>query len=351
MNYYENDIYRKELEVIVESTPSIESLAGKTVVISGARGLIGSMLIDAVLFANRAKELDCKVYGIVRNIEKARERFSQYVDDENFELVKADINKDEIQIEDDIDYFIHGASNTHPIYYATRPIETIRTNTIGTDHTLEFAVRHNCKRYIFLSSVEIYGENRENKEKFTEDYCGYIDCNTLRAGYPEGKRLGESLCQAYRKEYGLDCVIARLARCYGAGLLEEDSKALTQFVKRAVAGEDVVLKSEGKQYYSYVYVADAVNALLILLFNGSDGGAYNVVGKNSDVTLKDLADMIANEVKRKVVFDLPDRIESEGYSKATRALLDGHKLMDLGWEAKYEMVDAVRRTIRILRSS
>lgn len=156
---------------------------------------------------------------------------------------------------------MHGASNTHPFLYSGKPIETILTNVAGTNNLLEFAVKHRCKRFLFLSSVEVYGENRGDCEKFKEDYCGYINSNTMRAGYPESKRTGETLCQAYIKEYGLDSVILRLARCYGPGILQNDSKALSQFIHRAKEKRDIILKSEGKQEFSYVYQADVVDAM------------------------------------------------------------------------------------------
>ncbi len=335
MNYFEHALYKSELEDIVAK--NCEILRNKTIVITGARGLIGSMLVDAIMYANTSRSAECNVFAILRNREQGTKRFCQYQSSPFFHMITADINYDEIRINENIDFFIHAASNTHPIFYSTRPIETILTNTVGTNRVLQFAVEHNCKRFVFMSSVEIYGENRGDTDKFSEDYCGYIDCNTLRAGYPESKRVGESLCQAYRKEKGLECVIARIARCYGPGLLQEDSKALTQFLRKATAGENIILKSDGKQYYSYVYVADAVDALLFISAKGEDGTAYNIVGKESDVTLKELSTFIAEKAGRKVLFDLPDKLETEGYSKATKALLDGGRLEKLGWSAKVDI--------------
>ena len=164
-----------------------------------------------------------------------------------------------------MDYCIHLASSTHPVQYATDPIGTITANIIGTRNLLEFASSHGCKRFAFASSNEIYGENRGDTELFKEDYCGYIDCNTMRAGYPESKRCGEALCQAYIRQKNMDIVIPRLTRSYGPTLLSSDTKALTQFLHKGLAGEDIVLKSEGTQYYSYTYVADAVSGLLTVL--------------------------------------------------------------------------------------
>ena len=184
---------------------------------------------------------------------------------------------------------------------------------------------------------------------FREESCGYIDCNTLRAGYPESKRCGEALCQAYRKQKGMDIVIPRLTRSYGPTFLETDTKAISQFIKKGVQGEDIILKSAGTQFYSYTYVADAVSGLLTVLLKGEDGEAYNIADESSDITLRDLAELIAGISGKEVRFEIPDAVEAAGYSKATKARLDGHKLQALGWQPQYDIRTGIERTITILK--
>lgn len=194
---------------------------------------------------------------------------------------------------------------------------------------MEFAVEHQAARFCFASSNEIYGENRGDAEFFDENYCGYINANTLRAGYPESKRCGEALCQAYKFQKKLDIVIMRLTRSYGPTMLMSDTKAISQFIKKAIAGENIVLKSAGMQLYSYTYVADAVSGLLTILLKGESGEAYNIAEEHGDIMLKDLAALIAKHGGKEVVFEIPDSIEASGYSTVTKARLDGHKLMKL----------------------
>lgn len=347
MDYYEKHLYIAELKKNVEDSKMLQTLSGKVCVVTGARGMIGSELIDTIMFANQYYGLKCKIYGIVRNMQAASRRFHLFHNNELFQLLQADINTDTIRIEENIDYVIHGASNTHPVYYATRPIETILTNTVGTNRVLEFAAQHRCKKFIFLSSVEVYGENRGDADKFAEDYLGYLDCNTLRAGYPEGKRLGEALCQAYMEEKKLDCVIPRISRSYGPGLLKEDSKALSQFIHKAVNREDIVLKSRGNQLYSYIYVADVVSAILFLIANGHRGEAYNISGMESDITLAELAEYVASIAGTKIRYDIPDEKEAAGYSKATKALMDTGKIESLGWRSQYSIRDGIKRTLEL----
>lgn len=223
------------------------------------------------------------------------------------------------------------------------------TNVIGTNNILQIALNAHAKRTVFLSSVEIYGQNRGDTELFNERYCGYIDCNTMRAGYPEGKRTGEALCQAYIQKYGLDIVIPRICRVFGPTMLKTDSKALAQFIKNAVRKEDIVLKSEGNQYFSYCYVCDVVSALLYVLCHGSTGEAYNIADKGSDIYLKDLAQILATIAQTKVVFDVPDAIEAKGFSMASVARLDAKKIKGLGWSVADSLEGNLNKTVLLYR--
>lgn len=346
MNLYDNKLYLEDIDYVTGLNLPWEKLSNKSVFISGATGLVGSFLVDVLL----SKDINCKVYALGRSEEKAKIRFSKRNGDSHLIFVQYDINQ-ALKREDigKVDYVLHMASNTHPIQYSTDPIGTITTNIIGVQNMLEFAVEHQATRFAFTSSNEIYGENRGDVEMFKEDYCGYINSNTMRAGYPESKRCGEALCQAYKSQKELDVVIPRLTRSYGPTMLMSDSKAISQFIKKGINGEDIVLKSAGTQYYSYTYMADAVSGLLYVLLKGENGEAYNISDERSDITLKDLASVIAGIAGTKVVFEIPDEIEAKGYSTATKARLDGSKLKNLGWQAKYDIQNGMERTISILR--
>ena len=343
---YNNSFYLEDIHNTTQLKLPWEKLAQKTILISGATGLVGSFLVDVLL----EKGIECTVFALTRNLERAEQRFSKYLSDGHLVLVHSDVNQPlhELGIKE-MDYVLHLASNTHPLQYSTDPIGTITTNIIGLNHMLEYATSHHVKRFLFASSNEIYGENRGDVELFDERYCGYIDSNTMRAGYPESKRCGEALCQAYKVQKSLDVVIARLTRTYGPTMQMSDSKAISQFIKKGIAGDNIVLKSEGKQYYSYQYVADSVAGLLYILLCGENGEAYNIADCGSDIMLKDLAAMIARINNKEVVFELPDNIEAAGYSTATKARLNGQKLRRLGWEPKYDINEGITRTIAILK--
>lgn len=328
---------------------NFENLRNKSIAISGSSGMIGSFLIDVIMYLNKERNLNCKIYALGRTERRAKDRFIKYWNDSLFTFVAGDINLP-IKIENlsKIDYVIHLASNTHPKAYATDPIGTITTNVIGTKNMLDFAKKYKANKFVFSSTCEIYGENKGDVEKFDENYLGYINCNTIRAGYPESKRCGEALCQAYISQYNMDIVIPRLARVYGPTMLMSDTKALSQFIKNGINKEDIVLKSEGSQYYSYIYVGDAVSALLTIMLKGKCGEAYNISDEKSDIKLKELAHLIAHYANTKVVFRLPDEIEKAGFSKATKARLNSSKLQELGWKAQYNIKNGVENTLKIL---
>lgn len=351
MNIQQNAIYQADIQCAVALPIDWEMFAGKTILITGATGMIASVLIDILMYRN-AQCADTRqgvsIIAVSRNMEKAKERFGVYWDRECFTYLSHDITKPLPEL-GHIDYILHAASNTHPRAYATDPIGTITANVQGTYQLLEYAAAHGCKRFFFFSSVEIYGENKGETDKFGEQSLGYIDCNTTRAGYPEGKRLGEALCNAFAAQKGQAFVTGRFSRVYGPTMSEGDSKAIAQFIKKAVAGEDIVLKSEGSQLYSYTYVVDAAMAVLYILLYAENGSALNVADRNSDITLKGLAASLAEAAGVKVVFELPDEVEKAGYSVATKALLDPFRIEQLGWSAKTGIAEGLSKTIKIWR--
>ena len=343
-----NKLYLENLAQISHLNYDWNFFQNKTILIAGARGLIGSYLIDEIMYLNQIKNLNCTIIAIGRNKKNLENRFKEYLNYSTFKIYEIDINN-KINLEDAIDFIIDGASNTHPLAYSTDPVGTIITNVIGLYNLLNLAVDKKIQKFIFLSSVEIYGENLNNIDAYKETDLGYIDCNTLRAGYPESKRLGEALCHAYIEKYGLDISIARISRVYGPTLLKEDSKALSQFLNKAINDEDIILKSDGRQFFSYTYVGDVVSAILLIITKGKNGEAYNIADEQSNILLKDLAQLIADSVGRKVIFELPNEIEKKGYSTATKAILDGSKLKELGFVSLIHIEEGIQRTIKIMK--
>ena len=319
----------------------IELLRGKSFLITGATGMVGVMLIDALMALG-----DVTVFAVGRNAEKAKCRLGDHFDNPHFEFIEHDVCKpfsDDIKV----DYIIPMASNTHPLAYSQYPVETIMINIKGAEYALKLATSCGAT-VIYTSSNEVYG-NALSNEVFTEDYNGRLNLSNARSCYNESKRTSESLCLSYMAEYGTKIKIARLCRIFGPTMLKSDTKASSQFIKKAIAGEDIVLKSEGNQYFSYTYVAEAVAGLLIVLLNGDYGKTYNVSSEKTNVYLKDFAQLCADYNGKNVVFDIPSEAERKGFSIAMNAILDNSRIKCIGFEPKYEMKDAIKRTIEILK--
>lgn len=332
MNY--TDIEKQDIERIAALDCDWSKLNGKTVLISGGTGFIGSHIIAVLQERNKTYGDNISVVSVSRHAP---------ANTEHVKYMTADITKP-FDVGGAVDFVIHLASNTHPAQYSSDPVGTITTNVLGCYNLLEIARKKNATRFLLASSVEIYGNGSE--KPFTESDCGYIDCNTARAGYNEAKRVSESLCRSYKAQYGIDCVVGRLARVFGADR-KDDSKALAQFMQKAVYGEDIVLKSAGMQRFSYCYVADAVSGLLKILLDGAGGEAYNISDDDENMTLGDYAGYIASLAGKKVTFDLENA--QQGASVSSYALLDCRKIKQLGWTPAYTVTDGLNRTYSIKR--
>ena len=343
--YKQHPLYQEDLERITQ-LGDINRLYGKLFMISGATGLIGVCLIDALMHLNK-KGANITIYALGRNREKAALRLGEYFEDSNFHFVEREASESLLELPK-VDVIIPLASNTHPLAYSKYPIETININVKGAEQALEKALACNAM-VLYPSTVEVYG-NARGDDDFTEDYTGKLNLATSRACYTESKRLSEALCQSYIAERGAQVKIVRLSRVFGPTMLMSDSKASSQFIQKALAGENIVLKSKGEQLFSYTYVADAVGAMLHVLLHGEEGVAYNIANEACNVRLKDFAQLCAEWADKQVVFELPSETEQKGFSIAMRAVLDNSRLKGLNWHPQYAMKDAVYRTLSILKS-
>ena len=355
----QHPLYQEDLAAIL-AVKDIEQLHGKRFLITGATGLIGVQLIDALMQLD-----DVSVIAVGRSREKAADRLGEYFDNPRFTFLEHDVTQpfDLEEMEKVFSlhsalpikgerggglYIIPLASNTHPLAYSQYPVETVMINVKGAEHALELA-RQTGATVLYPSTVEVYG-NAQGDDVFTEDYTGTLNLRNARACYPESKRVCEALCQSYLAEKGVKVKIVRLSRVFGPTMLPSDTKASSQFIQKAVAGEDIVLKSKGEQFFSYTYVADAVAAMLHVLLHGEEGVPYNISNEACDVHLCEFAAICADYNGRKVVFDLPSETESKGFSIATKAILDNSRLKDIGFTPRYTIRDAILRTIGILKS-
>ncbi|MCQ2214300.1 MAG: NAD-dependent epimerase/dehydratase family protein [Bacteroidales bacterium] len=322
-----------------------ETFRDKIFLVTGATGMIGTFLIDVLMLLN-SMGYNIRVYALGRSKQRAESRLGLYMNNDLFSFIEQDIRKELPLIT--VDYIVSGASNAHPKAYQADLVGTMMTNVVGTYNVLELARLCHAK-VLLLSTVEIYGENRGDTVAFNEEYTGDIPLTNPRQCYPESKRAAEVLVQSYYSQYGVESYIVRLSRSFGPTMIESDSKASAQFLRNAKFGQDIVLKSNGEQLFSYTYTADVISAMLFVLQKGIVCVPYNVTGKQCDVRLREFAKIVAQKAKTQVAFDLPADDEKKGFSLVQRAVMDSSNIEKIGWKPMYSMECAIERTLAIMK--
>ena len=305
---------------------------GKTVYVTGATGLIGSTLVDALTLCSNAK-----VVVQVRNEEKARALFGNSV-----EYVICDLSQ-KSQFTGNVDYIIHLANPTSSKFFISNPVETIKTAVSGTINILEFAKEKEVKGFVFLSTMEVYG-TPEKGHRVKESEGGSFDSAVVRNSYPLSKQTCESLCAAYASEYGVHTNVLRLTQTFGPGVKYDDGRVFAEFARCAIEKKNIVLKTKGETERDYLYTIDAVSAILTVLLKGKAGEIYTAANEETFCSIYEMASLVANMSGIKVVIEEQD-ISKLGYANTLHMDLDTSKLKGLGWKAEVGLEDAYRKMI------
>lgn len=345
MNLHQSKLYFEDIDKSLMHTVDVEKLFGKSIIITGATGTIGSFVADTLIRLNRQNTANLKIYLAGRNLEKLRK---QYEDCSGIEFLKYDMNSP-IEFDVQVDYIIHAAGNAHPAAFNGNPVETTIGNIESTFGLLEYLRKHHGKRLLYVSSGEVYGQGNVSLEAFEEEYAGYVEILSPRSCYPLSKRMAENLCASYWKQYGVETVIVRPCHTYGPHMTSTDNRAHVQFFHNALNGEDIVLKSAGSQMRSYNYVGDCVSALLTVLIRGVSGEAYNLANPRARLTIAQFADRIARAESKKIVFEDPSSVDIANRSPIAKQVLDSSKVEKLGWFPAFSVEDGITHTLNILK--
>lgn len=346
-----DDVLQEDLSVIADSI-DLRLLSEKTVLVTGSTGLIGSLIVKALMCANRNHDTKMHIVALARNEDKVKRVFGELVNRQDLVVEYANI-LDDIKIDRNIDYIIHTASQTASKAFVNFPVETIKTTINGTQNVLELARAKKVKGMVYLSSMEVYGITSVQKDFVTEEDLGYIDILSVRSSYSEGKRMAECLCASYASEYNVPVVIARLAQTFGAGIDTEENRVFAQFARSAMQGKDIVLHTNGESVGNYCYTADAITAIILLLLKGKQKEAYTIANEKATMMIKQMAQLVADEIAGnsiKVVFDIPEDSLKYGYAPNVAMRLSAKKLCELGWEATVGMKEAYIRMIKSIKN-
>lgn len=346
MNLYNSKTYMLDLQQTVKKTIGLEQLKNSRILITGATGTIGSFLVDSLLQYNIDEHANIIIYAAGRSLLRLKERFERAESDALI-LVQHDVLRP-VDFEFSVDYIIHAGGNACPATFNEDPVGTIVGNINGTYELLEYGRRHGVKRLLYVSSGEIYGQSDPKLDSFDEKYSGYVDPISPRSCYPASKRAAETLCVSYSKQWDVETVIVRPCHTYGPGMTDTDNRAHAQFIRNALKGERIVLKSPGNQMRSYCYIADCASAILTVLVHGSSGEAYNIANRNSRVTIAELAQIIATNADSKVTFANPDTEDGYNCTPIVKQVLSSDKIEELGWEGEFTVEKGIAHTLAIM---
>lgn len=335
-----------------------EEMRGTSVLVTGVTGLVGSQMVRALLAANRIRGLGMQVYGIARSKDKVATIYGPLLDRGDLTILYEDIlsetfAEDVLAAAGRIDYIIHGAAVTASRVMVEHPVQTIMTAIEGTRNLLELGVKAGVRSFVYLSSMEAYGDMSIYGADVpaTEDRLGYVDPQRVRSDYPESKRMCENLCTAYCSEYGLPVRVARLSQTFGAGILPWEGRVFAQFARSAIEGTDIVLHTRGLSEGNYCYTRDVILGLLTILLVGTPGEAYNVANERTHMTIGEMAQVVAQTLgagRIQVVFDIPEG-NTYGYAADTHLRLDAGKLRALGWAPSVDLPEMYERLAASMR--
>lgn len=346
--WIETPVFQEDLESIAQADYiPWERLRGKTCLITGATGLIGYTLTSALLYAGWKKQLDLTVVALVRNVEKAKQKFAaQLSQGLPLRFVQGDV-ENLPPMDGPVDYVIHGASPTASKYFVEHPVETIHTAVIGTMNLMHFAKEMQCQGFVYLSSMEVYG-SVEEETPLHENDLGYLNPLAVRSCYPESKRLCEALCAANASEYDLRAMSVRLAQTFGPGVDANDNRAFAEFMRCARQGRDIVLQTLGDSKQSYIYTMDAVNAILTVLLKGEKGQAYNAVNSETYCSIAEMARLVADHFSKEQPVAVKIVASEESMKKYPPKRcwnLSSDALTNLGWKQTKGLVQMYRSMI------
>ena len=320
-----------------------DRMKNKSILVTGATGLIGSIMIKAIIKRNIEFGDNINLILIVRNEDKAKKIFGT----DNISYIETSIEKYEVNENLKIDYIIHGASITKSKIFVDNPVETMDISILGTKNILEQAKFSGINSMVFLSSMEIYGT--VDSKNVTESDLGYIDHLNVRSSYSESKRVCELYCSAYHKENNIPVKIARIAQTFGAGVSKNENRVFKVFADSIVNKEDIILKSSGATLINFSYTTDTIIGILKILLDGENGEPYNIVSDNSNMSILESARWLAKtygEGKVDVRIEIPK--ENMGYAPINNMILCNEKLKSIGWNYKYDLKNGYQRLIKYL---
>ncbi|WP_017293496.1 UDP-glucuronic acid decarboxylase family protein [Geminocystis herdmanii] len=302
------------------------------ILVTGGAGFVGSHLVDRLMEqGHEVLCLDNFYTGTKNNIQ-------QWFNHPRFELIRHDITEP-IRLE--VDQIYHLACPASPIHYQFNPVKTIKVNVMGTLNMLGLAKRVKA-RFLLASTSEVYGDPDVHPQP--EEYRGNVNCIGIRSCYDEGKRVAETLAFDYYREHKTEIRVARIFNTYGARMLEQDGRVVSNFIAQAIRGIPLTIYGDGSQTRSFCYVSDLVAGLMALM-NNDYVGPVNL-GNPGEYTILELAQTIQEMINpdaELVYKPLPEDDPKQRQPDITKAK---HYL---NWQPTIPLKDGLESTIEDFR--
>lgn len=346
---YDQKLWLSDIDQVMEVLPELDQLAGKSVMITGAAGLICSSVVDIFFRYNDTHEEKIQILAAGRWLEEMTVRFGDQVNREDFTFVVYDASRTDNKLNIHADYIIHGASNAFPSMIVKEPVETMLSNFLGMKYLLDYAKGQGTKRILYISSSEVYGE-KKGSEPYKEGQYGFIDQLNPRNSYSVGKRAAETLCVSYADEYGVESVIVRPGHIYGPTASPHDNRVSSAWAYQAARGENILMKSDGAQIRSYCYCLDCASAILKVLLSGENCKAYNISNPDSIISIREMAEILAEKGEVELQREAATEEDKAGFNPMSNSSLDSTGLLSIGWKGMFNADQGFAHTVTLLKS-
>ena len=337
-----------DLDATLVGSQEIRQLNNKTLLITGATGLIGSAIVDLILRYNDTCNGSISLILAGRNLQRMIRRFDPKENRTDISFLPYDATNSDINLTSSIDYIIHAAGNASPDKYMLEPVETMIGNFCGLYNLLQLARNQECIKVLYVSSSEVYGK-KDDDMPYREDQYGYIDLLTARSSYPVGKRAAETLCVSFSEEYNVATVIVRPGHVYGPTASMADKRVSSLWSFDAAFGRDIIMKSDGKQIRSYCYCLDCASAILKVLISGVRCTAYNISDTHSVISIRRMAELLAKSGGVNLITDVPAVTEAIAFNPMENSSLDGSSLEKLGWKGLFNPEIGFPHTVGVIK--
>lgn len=344
-----NSVIMADMEDIYNRNVDYTRLKNKTIMITGAYGMIASEIIYFLIYLNEFKKYNMQIIAFVRKREKFEINFKGYSNKDYIHVYTNSIYE-KIELPYHIDYIIHAAGIANPRMYSTNPVDVLMPNIMGTYQLLELCASQKVESFLLFSSGDIYGKI-ENICKISEDTIGYTDTMDIHSCYGESKRMAETMCKAFYVQKNVNAKVARIFHTYGPRMdVKNDPRVFSSFIADVLNNRDVEIKGSGLEKRSFCYITDAISSYFKIMLDGENGQAYNVCNSSQYITIKELAEIIAS-LRKNINIKYQKRDAKDTYIESRVSgdcIPDNNKVKMLGAEFKVDCKEGFKNVLNYL---